>query len=152
MRGRRRNPGAKAPGPKDVEIGQRIRARRLLCRLSQTELADAIGVTFQQVQKYEQGVNRVGAGRLARIAEALKVPVAFFFDGAAGPNPTAGKVNEALGLLRTAGAMRVAQAFAAMPADARGQFLALVEIVAERRRCSGVSIGKRTGGRHHRSR
>ena len=78
MRGRRRNPDAKAPGPKDVEIGQRIRAQRLLCRLSQTELADAIGVTFQQVQKYEQGVNRVGAGRLARIAEVLSVPVAFF--------------------------------------------------------------------------
>ena len=134
MRRRRRNPDAKAPGPKDLEIGQRIRARRLLCRLSQTELADAIGVTFQQVQKYEQGVNRVGAGRLARIAEVLSVPVAFFFDGAAGPKATAGRVNEALGLLRTAGAMRLAQAFEAMPADARGHFLALVEIVAERGR------------------
>src|SRR5712691_2280669 len=137
MRRRRRNPGAKAPGPKDAEIGQRIRARRLLCRLSQTALADAIGVTFQQVQKYEQGVNRVGAGRLARIAEVLAVPVAFFFDGAAGPKPAAGRVNEALGLLRTAGAMRLAQAFAAMPADARGHFLALVELAAARAGAAG---------------
>jgi transcriptional regulator with XRE-family HTH domain len=131
MRRLRRNPGAKAPEPKDVEIGQRIRARRLLCRLSQTELADAIGVTFQQVQKYEQGANRVGAGRLARIAETLSVPVAFFFDGAAGPKAAAGKVNEALGLLRTAGAMRLAQAFDAMPAAARGHFLAVLEIIAD---------------------
>jgi transcriptional regulator with XRE-family HTH domain len=134
MRRRGRNPGAKAPEPKDVEIGQRIRARRRLCRLSQIALADAIGVTFQQVQKYEQGVNRVGAGRLARIAEALAIPVAFFFDGAAGPKPTAGRINEALGLVRTAGAMRLAQAFEAMPADARGHFLALVEVVAARGR------------------
>jgi transcriptional regulator with XRE-family HTH domain len=136
-RRRRRNPSAKAPGPKDAEIGQRIRARRLLCRLSQTELADAIGVTFQQVQKYEQGANRIGAGRLARIAEVLAVPVAFFFDGADGPKPSAGRVNEALGLVRTAGAMRLAQAFAGMPADARGHFLALVEIVAERAGAAG---------------
>ena len=60
---------AKAPEPKDREVGQLIRAQRLVCRMSQTELANALGVTFQQVQKYEKGVNRVGAGRLARIAD-----------------------------------------------------------------------------------
>ncbi len=63
----------KSPLPKDVEIGQRIRAQRLNRSMSQTELADRLGVTFQQVQKYEKGVNRVGAGRLEQIAEALGV-------------------------------------------------------------------------------
>src|SRR6202521_1966027 len=72
---------AKAPEPKDREVGQLIRAQRLVCRMSQTELANALGVTFQQVQKYEKGVNRVGAGRLARIADTLGVPISFFFEG-----------------------------------------------------------------------
>src|SRR5205085_8472683 len=65
---------------RDQEVGRRVRSRRLECRLSQTELADKIGVTFQQVQKYEKGVNRIGAGRLQRISEALEVPITFFFD------------------------------------------------------------------------
>src|SRR6266700_781564 len=64
---------------RDAEVGRRVRSRRLECRLSQTELADRIGVTFQQVQKYEKGVNRIGAGRLQRISEALEVPISFFF-------------------------------------------------------------------------
>src|SRR5260370_33217065 len=63
---------AKAPEPKDREVCQLIRAQRLVCRMSQTELANALGVTFQQVQKYEKGVNRVGARRLAKIAHTLK--------------------------------------------------------------------------------
>src|SRR5919198_5422244 len=68
---------------RDAEVGRRVRSRRLECRLSQTELAERIGVTFQQVQKYEKGVNRIGAGRLQRISEALEVPISFFF-GAGG--------------------------------------------------------------------
>ena len=64
---------------RDAEVGRRVRSRRLECRLSQTELAERIGVTFQQVQKYEKGVNRIGAGRLQRISEALEVPISFFF-------------------------------------------------------------------------
>src|SRR5438477_12804607 len=65
---------------RDAEVGRRVRSRRLECRLSQTDLASRIGVTFQQVQKYEKGVNRIGAGRLQRISEALEVPITFFFD------------------------------------------------------------------------
>src|SRR6266480_2725693 len=71
----------KAPDARDMDVGRRIRAQRLVCRMSQTELANNLGVTFQQVQKYEKGVNRVGAGRLSRIADVLGVPVAFFFSG-----------------------------------------------------------------------
>src|SRR4051795_8296778 len=67
--------------PRDAEIGKRIRARRLERGLSQTELGQRLGVTFQQIQKYEKGANRVGAGRLQRIAEVLDVPITFFYDG-----------------------------------------------------------------------
>jgi transcriptional regulator with XRE-family HTH domain len=65
---------------RDAEVGRRVRSRRLEQKLSQTELADKIGVTFQQVQKYEKGTNRIGAGRLQRIGEALEVPITFFFE------------------------------------------------------------------------
>ena len=144
-RGKRRL-GPKSPEPKDIEIGRLIRAQRLLCGFSQTELADAIGVTFQQVQKYEKGVNRVGAGRLARIADTLGVPISFFFEGAPGPKTAAGNVNEALGLIRTAGSLRLVRAFENMPSDARGHFLALVEILADRgpaRKRAGAQRSKR---------
>ena len=71
----------------DTHIGQKIRARRNLLGLSQTELANAAGITFQQIQKYERGVNRVGSSRLLQFSEALDVPPSYFFDGA----PTVGK-------------------------------------------------------------
>jgi transcriptional regulator with XRE-family HTH domain len=73
--------------PVDAHIGQKIRTRRNLLGLSQTELADAAGITFQQIQKYEKGVNRVGAGRLQQFSDALGVPPSYFFEGA----PTVGK-------------------------------------------------------------
>ena len=69
----------------DVAVGQRIRAFRKEANLSQTELADQIGVTFQQLQKYEKGTNRVGAGRLTMIARALDLPIIAFFEGLARP-------------------------------------------------------------------
>src|SRR5437868_15248033 len=84
-------PRVKGTTSDDVEVGQRIRARRMAKGMSQTELGDLLGVTFQQVQKYEKGVNRVGAGRLVRVAEALDVPVSFFFgatDAGAGSSDT----------------------------------------------------------------
>jgi transcriptional regulator with XRE-family HTH domain len=73
--------GSKKPDLIDVEVGQRIRIQRLAAGLSQSELAERIGVTFQQVQKYEKGMNRVGAGRLTKIARVLNVSVGSFFDG-----------------------------------------------------------------------
>jgi transcriptional regulator with XRE-family HTH domain len=99
---------------RDAEVGRRVRSRRLECRLSQTELADRIGVTFQQVQKYEKGVNRIGAGRLQRISEALEVPISFFF--CAGTNgsaakETAGASESVFGFLQTSGSVRIVKAF-----------------------------------------
>jgi transcriptional regulator with XRE-family HTH domain len=75
------------PNSADVQVGKSIRAHRLLAGMSQGELGSKIGVTFQQVQKYEKGTNRVGAGRLPRIAEILGIPVAAFFKDHAGTDP-----------------------------------------------------------------
>ena len=66
----------------DIHVGRRIRVRRIEKRLSQTELGNSVGVTFQQVQKYEKGVNRVGAGRLRQISDTLEVPISWFFEDA----------------------------------------------------------------------
>jgi len=65
----------------DIEIGRRLRIQRMQRGIAQTDLADAIGITFQQVQKYENGTNRISAGKLLQIANILKVPVAIFFEG-----------------------------------------------------------------------
>jgi len=69
------------PNAIDVHVGKRLRMRRLMLRMSQEVLADKLGITFQQVQKYENGTNRISAGRLHGIAHILQVPVQFFFDG-----------------------------------------------------------------------
>ena len=68
------------PNPVDIHVGSRVRLRRTLLGLSQEKLADAIGLTFQQVQKYERGANRIGASRLFELSRVLDVPVSFFFD------------------------------------------------------------------------
>ena len=67
--------------PIDRHVGSRVRMRRIMLGMSQEKLGDSLGLTFQQVQKYEKGVNRVGAARLQQIANALDVPVTFFYDG-----------------------------------------------------------------------
>ena len=72
----------KAPNPTDRHVGSRVRMRRMMLSMSQEKLGDALGLTFQQVQKYEKGTNRIGASRLQQISQILQVPVAFFFEGA----------------------------------------------------------------------
>jgi transcriptional regulator with XRE-family HTH domain len=72
----------KAPDPIDVLVGRNVRLQRIAKRLSQTELANRLGITFQQVQKYEKGLNRIGSGRLVRIADVLEVPVMTLLHGA----------------------------------------------------------------------
>ena len=71
----------KAPNPVDKYVGSRVRMRRIMLGMSQEKLGEALGLTFQQIQKYEKGTNRVGASRLQQISEALQVPVSFLFDG-----------------------------------------------------------------------
>src|ERR1700686_2055023 len=72
----------KAPNPIDKHVGSRVRMRRLMLSMSQQKLGGALGLTFQQVQKYEKGINRIGASRLQHISHILQVPVSFFFEGA----------------------------------------------------------------------
>jgi transcriptional regulator with XRE-family HTH domain len=73
---------AKSPNPIDKHVGARVRMRRVLVGLSQEKLGDALGITFQQIQKYEKGTNRIGASRLQEASKILGVPVNFFFEGA----------------------------------------------------------------------
>src|SRR5215218_5295466 len=71
----------KAPNPVDKYVGSRVRMRRIMLGMSQEKLGEALGLTFQQVQKYEKGTNRVGASRLQKISEIFQVQVSFLFDG-----------------------------------------------------------------------
>jgi transcriptional regulator with XRE-family HTH domain len=77
----------KAPNTTDQHVGRRVRMRRLMLAMSQEKLGAALGLTFQQVQKYEKGANRIGASRLQQLSHILQVPVEFFFEGA--PNASA---------------------------------------------------------------
>ncbi|HEY0234159.1 MAG TPA: helix-turn-helix transcriptional regulator [Afipia sp.] len=72
---------AKTPNPVDKHVGSRVRMRRIMLGMSQEKLGEALGLTFQQVQKYEKGTNRIGASRVQQIGDVLQVPVSFFFDG-----------------------------------------------------------------------
>jgi transcriptional regulator with XRE-family HTH domain len=74
----------KAPNPTDKHVGARVRMRRIMLGMTQEKLGDALGLTFQQVQKYEKGTNRIGASRLQHIAHILQVSESFFFEGAPG--------------------------------------------------------------------
>lgn len=79
------------PNPIDAHVGSRIRLRRLMLGLSQEKLGDELGITFQQVQKYEKGTNRIGASRLQAIANVLEVPISFFFEDAPDIAPKSNK-------------------------------------------------------------
>jgi transcriptional regulator with XRE-family HTH domain len=78
----------KAPNPIDKYVGSRVRMRRIMLGMSQEKLGEALGLTFQQIQKYEKGTNRVGASRIQQISEILQVPVSFLFEG--GPTSNSG--------------------------------------------------------------
>ena len=80
------------PNPIDVHVGKRLRLRRTLLGMSQERLGDLLGLTFQQIQKYERGVNRIGSSRLYELGQILDVPVSFFFDDMVGSRlPGAGQ-------------------------------------------------------------
>ena len=128
----------KRPDPVDVEVGHRIRIERLSRGLSQTALDNQLGVTFQQVQKYEKGVNRVGAGRLTKIAEVLGVPVSTFFSGhemLQGEESKERGEASPLKLLTVSGAFRLLRAYADIEdGNLRRSIVDQVEQVAGHRR------------------
>lgn len=102
-------------GAEDVEIGRKIRALRLQRGLSQSGLADGIGLTFQQVQKYEKGTNRVSAGRLQKIADMLNIPVTFFYSGMGAQAKKRDPAATGLAFLQTKGAVRLVRAYSEIP-------------------------------------
>ena len=127
----------RAPNPVDLHVGARIRLRRRMQGVSQEKLADALGLTFQQVQKYERGANRVSASKLYEIAAALKAPVSYFFDGLADPtsNQTAeqGPSDEQTvhSFLMTAEGLELAKLFPGLPRGRiRRRFLDLMRALA----------------------
>ena len=130
------NGGLKDPrssGKYDVELGKRIRLRRVEMGFSQAELATKIGVTFQQVQKYEKGVNRVGASRLQQVATALDVPVTFFFDDEGlGKRASDGKREvESLLFIDSAFSLRLLRAYSSMKNQTvQRRFVSLIESIA----------------------
>jgi transcriptional regulator with XRE-family HTH domain len=84
----------KQPNPIDIHVGGRVRLRRMMLSMSQEKLGEQLGITFQQIQKYEKGTNRIGASRLQHIARVLTVPVSFFFEDAPGAPAQAGGMAE----------------------------------------------------------
>lgn len=101
---------AKSPNAIDRHIGERIRIRRLMLGVSQEKLGEALGVSFQQVQKYERGANRVGSGRLQQIASVLKAPISYFYEAQEG----AGSEPAPEPLLRDKDGVELLQAFNAL--------------------------------------
>ena len=131
--------------PVDVLVGQNIRLCRLQQGLSQTELGQRIGLTFQQIQKYEKGANRVGAGRLTQIADALRIPLGTLFDG----RPTDARADHDLlpgALLADPHSLRLLQAFHTI-GDKKRQMaiLELVEAAAE----ASPRAGRSRNGKDH---
>jgi transcriptional regulator with XRE-family HTH domain len=129
----------KAPNPVDKYVGSRVRMRRIMLGMSQEKLGEALGLTFQQVQKYEKGTNRVGASRLQQISEILQVPVSFLFDGGPSGGATADGFSEGSSpayvsdFLATSEGLALTRAFTRITdAKLRRSIVELVEQIAAR--------------------
>ena len=119
----------KGPSTVDKIVGRNIRIYRLAKGISQTELGDSLDITFQQIQKYENGVNRVGSGRLFKIASVLEVPVTAFFEGSDGAHQS--KDPRVFGLLAEPHSMQLIQAFSEIKDPRiRRSIVALVRTIA----------------------
>jgi transcriptional regulator with XRE-family HTH domain len=117
----------RSAGKPDIEMGKKIRLRRVEQRISQSDLGEKLGVSFQQVQKYEKGVNRVGAARLQQIANALDVPVTFFYES---DNKT--REVESLLFLDSAFSLRLLRAYSRIKSQAvQRQMVTLMEAIAD---------------------
>jgi transcriptional regulator with XRE-family HTH domain len=124
------------PDNVDVEVGRLVRVERIARGLSQTELANQIGVTFQQVQKYESGANRISMGRLTRIGRVLRVDVTYLLGANKRSAPNApvnpkdrAKYSEAMGMLGKIGAVRLLRAFNSIPTKPAGLRESIVQMV-----------------------
>jgi transcriptional regulator with XRE-family HTH domain len=128
----------KSPNSIDQYVGSRVRMRRMMLGMSQTALGDALDVTFQQVQKYEKGTNRISASRLQQVCDILQVPVPFFFEGLPeAQNVTGSKerqhsVKEFMDFMTTRDGLALARAFMRIPnVQMRRRIVDLVEAIEE---------------------
>jgi transcriptional regulator with XRE-family HTH domain len=129
----------KAPNPVDKYVGSRVRMRRIMLGMSQEKLGEALGLTFQQVQKYEKGTNRVGASRIQQISEILQVPVSFLFEGGPSGTPSTGGFSEGTSpayvsdFLATSEGLALTRAFTRITdAKLRRSIVEMVEQIASR--------------------
>lgn len=127
----------KKPNPIDIHVGSRVRLRRNMLGMSQEKLGESLGITFQQIQKYEKGTNRVGASRLQAISTVLNVPVSFFFEDAPGVAALTGGMSEAsstsfvVDFLNSAEGLQLNRAFAKISdAKVRRKIIDLVKALA----------------------
>ena len=115
------------PRPVDVHVGRMVRERRVLMGMSQEELGASVGLTFQQIQKYERGTNRISASMLWELSIILRVPVGWFFEGIKG----GGKPKDRLHTKR--GTLELVRAFSACSNEARERLLSLINAIADSR-------------------
>jgi transcriptional regulator with XRE-family HTH domain len=127
----------KSPNPIDKHVGSRVRMRRMMITMSQEKLGERLGITFQQIQKYEKGSNRIGASRLQQISSVLGVPVSFFFEGAPVPEGATGGFGESPSpayvsdFLATADGLALTKAFMKVKdSKVRRRIVDLVEAIA----------------------
>lgn len=125
--------GTGVPNPVDVHVGKRIRMRRLLLGMNQETLANALGLTFQQVQKYEGGANRVSASRLSAMGDILRVPISYFFEGIRPDDKKQTPAERASReRIERPEAIELIRLYYAIPEEnVRQQFLRLVKVVAK---------------------
>jgi len=118
--------------PVDVHVGKRIRHRRWLVGMTQQQLAERVGIKFQQIQKYETGMNRVSASRLWDIAETLVVPVSFFFEGLSGENDQVSATGDAPGdILKDKEALELVRSYYAIPEAQRRRLFELARVLSD---------------------
>ena len=118
--------------PVDVHVGKRIRHRRWMVGMTQQQLAEKVGIKFQQIQKYETGMNRVSASRLWDIAFALAVPVSFFFDGLEGAEPASPGATEAVpDLMAEKEALELVRSYYAIPENQRKRLFELARVLSD---------------------
>ena len=111
--------------PVDVHVGERLRTQRALYGMSQPDLAKRLGITFQQLQKYESGANRMSAGRIWQASRTLGAPVSYFFEG------MDGKADPAASMLSTRAGLELVRAYEACPEEIRRNFYQLGKVLAE---------------------
>ncbi|MEA2894786.1 MAG: hypothetical protein QOJ84_401 [Bradyrhizobium sp.] len=129
----------KAPNPVDRHVGSRVRMRRIMLGMSQEKLGEGLGLTFQQIQKYEKGTNRIGASRIQHISEILQIPVSFLFEGSPGSSAGTDSFGEApsptyvADFLATAEGLALIRAFTRIPnIKLRRAIVDMVELIGDR--------------------